>query len=146
MTLSRSARSRLIARKPRRFVEAAFRKTAANKSAFTDADLDVYAEAIGRPGAAKAAISYYRAAFRRSPGRLRAQLRAWDANPINAPTMLIWGTRDTALGEELVAPHEGSLINGPFEIVRISESAHWVQQEAPERVNEALVRHLEPLL
>ncbi len=134
----------IIARNPRRFVERAFVGTAANKEAFDDEDLAVYVAAIGQPGAARAALSYYRASFRKGPRAWRARLRAWDV-PVAAPTRLIWGLQDTALGQELIDPH-GDLVSGPFDVVRIADSGHWVQQEAPEQVNAALLEHLEPCL
>jgi len=134
----------LIARDPRGFVERAFVGTAANKDAFSDEDLAVYAAAIGQPGAARAALSYYRASFRKGPRAWRARLRAWDI-PIAAPTRLIWGLQDTALGQELIEPHR-DLVSGPFDVVRIADSGHWVQQEAPDQVNAALLEHLAPCL
>ncbi|MDQ2912036.1 MAG: alpha/beta fold hydrolase, partial [Chloroflexota bacterium] len=58
---------------------------------FTDADLDEYARAFSAPGAATAAINYYRAAAR---SRVPTQ-------KIGAPTLLIWAEDDFALGMEL---------------------------------------------
>lgn len=133
----------LIRRRAREFVRQTFVGTAANKEAFSDEDLDQYSAAIARPGAARAAINYYRAAVRIGPARLKARLRLW-ATPIAAPTLLIWGMQDQALGTALIEPH-AAVVAGPYEVVRIEESGHWVQQEAPEAVNAALLRHLAPL-
>ncbi len=134
----------LIRRRPVNFAEQVFRGTAAVKDAFTDDDVRRSGELLAQPGAAKAAVDYYRAAFRKGPGSLKARLKFWDT-PISAPTMLIWGMQDTALGPELIDPHIEA-VAGPFEIVRVPESGHWVQHEAAGVVNEALLRHLAPLL
>jgi pimeloyl-ACP methyl ester carboxylesterase len=134
----------LTRRKPREFVERTFRGLAANKEAFTDADLDHAAKSIALPGAARGGINYYRAAFRKSPWQLKKRIEFW-STPIAVPTMLIWGLQDSALGQELIEPNR-HLVSGSYELVEIQESSHWVQQEAPEQVNQALLRHLAPLL
>ena len=106
-------------------------------------ELDAYREAFARPGRAKAAIDWYRAAFRHAvrPYRSRAGQRVF------APTLVLWGVEDRFLGRELVAPErlrhvlaEGNLAT----VVWIDDAGHFVQNEAPERVNAELVRWLGP--
>ncbi len=62
--------------------------------------------------------------------------------PIAAPTLLIWGERDRYLGVGMIeglsrwVPH--------LQVVRIPNASHWVQNDAPERVNRLLVDFLRP--
>ena len=137
-----------------------FRETAAHREAFPPDVLRRFRTAAARPGAMTAALHYYRAAVRRSGGEVWQQLRAaapaalkpilgdvqrpepraWPQ--INAPALLVWGERDTALGRELTEGME-SLFSGPFELVYMPDCAHWVQQECPQDVNRLLLDFLE---
>ena len=83
-------------------------------------------------GALRAALNYYRAAFRDrpdadAPARLRCDASSTATEPlpaprrtladwptITAPTLLIWGEQDVALGKELTLGME-PLFSGPFE-------------------------------
>ena len=107
-----------------------------SKEAFSDEDLERYVEAWSQPGALTGMINYYRAALRRSPGKALAQMR-----PIPAPTMVIWGMRDRHIGSELAEPAPEWVPNVRME--RIPEATHWVQHDAPERVNELLIDFLD---
>jgi epoxide hydrolase 4 len=100
--------------------------------AFSDEDLELYAQAWARPGALSGMINYYRAALRTSPRATLAQLV-----PIEMPTMVIWGMRDRHLGSELAEPLPQWVPDLRME--RIPEATHWVQHDAPERVNELLI-------
>jgi pimeloyl-ACP methyl ester carboxylesterase len=107
-----------------------------SKDAFSDEDLERYVEAWAQPGALTGMINYYRAALRRSPRKTLAQMR-----PIEAQTMVIWGMRDRHLGSELAEPASEWVPNLRME--RIPEATHWVQHDAPERVNELLIDFLD---
>lgn len=120
----------------RRFIDQAFRGMAIRKEAFPDEELQKYVEAIQKPGAATAAINYYRAAFRetvRRGERLFAK--------IACPTLLIWGEEDIALGKELTYDMEPYFTDS-FEIKYIPRCSHWVQQEQPELVNQYMLGFL----
>jgi pimeloyl-ACP methyl ester carboxylesterase len=107
----------------------------ARKGTFRPADLARYAEAFAKPGALTAAINWYRASFRRGLPSAR------EFPKIAAPTLIIWGDRDFALGKELtrgMRPH----FSGRFTLTCLPGVSHWVQQEAPRKVNELLVRFL----
>lgn len=91
--------------------------------------------ALRPPGAVGAAINYYRAVFRH-PGDLRDLDRR-----ISCPTLLVWGEDDFALGKELTDGME-PLFSRTFERVYVPGCGHWVQQEAPDEVNRALLRFL----
>src|SRR5438874_2093721 len=100
-------------------------------STFREADLDEYARAFSAPGAAAAAINYYRAAVRsRAPtGR------------IAAPTLLIWGEDDFALGIELTRGMD-DLFEAKPRVEYIPGTSHWVMEERPEVVNRLLLEFL----
>ena len=121
---------RLIARDDFSFAKRSLRSD--SKDAFTDEDLERYVEAWSQPGALTGMINYYRAALRRSPGKALARMK-----PIEAPTLVIWGMRDRHLGSELAEPAPEWVPN--VRIERIAEATHWVQHDAPERVNALLL-------
>ena len=108
------------------------------RSAWPDEELERYREAFLQPGAASAALAYYRTnAWRPLEWR-----RAARARPISAPTLVLWGTRDLALGEGLIEPRKLAPFFAPGnepEITRIEGAGHFVQNEAPERVNAELL-------
>jgi pimeloyl-ACP methyl ester carboxylesterase len=124
----------LIARDNFSFAKRSLRSD--SKDAFSDEDLERYVEAWSQPGALTGMINYYRAALRRSPRKSLAQMR-----PIEAQTMVIWGMRDRHLGSELAEPAPEWVPNLRME--RIPEATHWVQHDAPERVNELLIDFLD---
>ncbi|MBV9804839.1 MAG: alpha/beta hydrolase [Solirubrobacterales bacterium] len=107
----------------------------ARPGAFTPADIDRYREAWSQPGAATATINYYRASMRRPPGRERRGLA-----PITAPTLVIWGENDRYLSSALAEPDRTD-VPALTEVVRIPDASHWVQHDAPERVNQLLIEH-----
>ena len=114
-----------------------------NRAAWSREEVASYRAAFSRPGRAKAAIDWYRTAFRRSlvPRRRRARPR------VSAPTLVLWGMQDRFLGVELIERAKLSRVLAPGnepEIVLIEEAGHFVQNEAAERVNVELLRWLGP--
>jgi pimeloyl-ACP methyl ester carboxylesterase len=102
---------------------------------FTDEELEPYVHAWSQHGALTAMINYYRAALRRPTRAAGARAR-----PIEAPTLVIWGDHDTALGPELAEP-EARWVKD-VRVEHLPEATHWVQHDAPERVNELLLEFL----
>lgn len=97
-----------------------------------------YVAAFSRPGAATAAINYYRALLRQGPpGRLQALRRM---GRIEVPTLLIWGLRDRYLTARLTEGLERWVPR--LRVERLPEASHWVQNDAPERVNALLTEFL----
>jgi pimeloyl-ACP methyl ester carboxylesterase len=94
----------------------------------------LYKEALSRPGALTAAINYYRAAMRYRRDAQRAIRR------ITAPTLLLWGERDRYLGLALTNGLEPWVPD--LRVRRIADASHWVQNDAPEQVNQALLAFL----
>ena len=106
--------------------------------AFTAQDIDRYVAAAAQPGALCAAINYYRAAFRTNPLAQAHTLRR-----VDIPTLIIWGEQDRYLGRELAEPDRAWVPE--VRVERISEASHWVQADAPERVNQLMVDFLQPI-
>ena len=67
------------------------------------------------------------------PKEAAAKLR-----PISAPTLVIWGERDSYLGSELAEPARDDVPNLD-RVERIDEASHWVHHDAAERVNHLLI-------
>ena len=111
-------------------IGAAFSGMAVDKSRFPPEVTDVYRNNALIPGAMTAMINYYRANT--------GMLRRWGETPpvIDVPTLMIWGEADTALGIENTEGY-GPYVSD-FSLHRLPGVSHWVQQEAPERVNEIL--------
>jgi pimeloyl-ACP methyl ester carboxylesterase len=108
---------------------------------WTREELTPYAESFIQPGAASAAIGYYRAAFRTTFKFDQAAL----AHPITAPTRIIWGAEDQFLGRDSIdqAVMRPYFAAGNTPVIELIEGAgHFVQNEAPDRVNAALLKWL----
>ena len=118
----------LLRRKNGALIDEAFRGMAVDKARFPDDVLAVYRANALRPGGATAMINWYRAAGR----------RFGDANApapvIEVPTLMVWGEEDTALGKELTLGTDRYVKD--LTLRYLPRVSHWVQQEAPERVNE----------
>jgi pimeloyl-ACP methyl ester carboxylesterase len=114
-----------------------FRGWSHHPAVFDDETLAGYVEAMNRPGAATATLSYYRAALR---GVLGKSFAGGRARRIEAPTLVLWGDDDRALGSELLdGLHD---VVADLRILRIPDASHWVQQDQPERVNDAILTFL----
>lgn len=110
---------------------AALRKTF-EVDGFASAEVEPYVEAMKKPGAITAAMSYYRAAMRRG-----ALGRSPKTRVIECPVLVIWGDEDRHLGKELAAPPERFVPHARVE--HIPGASHWVQNAAPEKVNDLLL-------
>jgi epoxide hydrolase 4 len=96
------------------------------------ADIDHYVAALRVPGAVPAALAYYRASMRRVLTGRVPRMRI-----IDKPVLVIWGDKDRVLGSELAEPPKRFVPHA--RVVHIPEANHWVQNDAPEKVNELLV-------
>jgi pimeloyl-ACP methyl ester carboxylesterase len=118
----------LMRRKGAKMVGDAFRSMALDKSRFPEEVLEVFRKNALIPGAATAMLNWYRAA--------RYQDRKEEYPPVEVPTLMIWGEEDSALGKELTLGTEKHVKD--FTVRYLPGVSHWVQQEAPEQVNEIL--------
>src|ERR1700727_847723 len=105
-----------------------FRDMAVAKARFPDEVLRVYQDAAAVPGALTAMLNYYRALVR---GLARNRRRGTPR--IDAPTLMIWGEVDAAVGKELTYGTDRHVSN--LTLRYLPNVSHWVQQEAPETVN-----------
>jgi len=141
-----------------RVIGRAMRTSTVRPGALGDDDIQRLRDAAMHSGALKSALNYYRAAFRdRSnaaalPPVLRRFLYGDEELPaprtaledwprIGAPTLLIWGEQDVALGKELTIGME-PLFGGPFEIRYVPDAGHFVHQEQPTLVSRWLEEFL----
>jgi pimeloyl-ACP methyl ester carboxylesterase len=102
-------------------------------------DIDRYVADLARPGALTAALNWYRA--NSAPAQELKRTRPFPA--ITAPTMGIWSSDDDFLTEESVSGSQAH-VTGPWRYERIEGAGHWLQLDAPERVNELLLEFLAP--
>lgn len=107
------------------------------REAWDRESLAPYAEAFATPADAHGPVNWYRGAFRSAFSRSSRTL-----TPISAPVLIIWGTHDQFLGAELLSPESlrttMAFPNEPT-VVPIDSAGHFVQNEAPEEVTEALL-------
>jgi epoxide hydrolase 4 len=109
----------------------AFRGMAVDKSRFPAEVTRVYQEAAAQPGALTAMLNYYRALLRNlSANRKRGTPQ------IKVPTLLLWGEVDAALGKELTYGTDRYV--SELTLRYLPNVSHWVQQEAPETVNQMM--------
>ena len=101
---------------------------------FTEADIQVMKASWRDPAARRAMANYYRA-LRRHRRALRDVLR-----PIDIPVLLIWGERDPVFVRETTERFGEWVPN--LRVERIGRAGHFVQTDAPERVNELLLEFL----
>lgn len=111
----------------------ALRRSASRPDVFPAETLAHYRDNAAQPGAMTAMLNYYRAnldigAMAKGPG-------------VDAPTLLLWGEHDHALGAELVPGTESFV---PDLAVRMLPGvSHWISEEAPQQVNDAIADWLE---
>jgi pimeloyl-ACP methyl ester carboxylesterase len=102
--------------------------------AFSTADVRLYKKALAQPGALTAALNYYRAAYR------NRRAHQGQFAQLTVPTLLIWGERDRYLGLPLTEGLEQWVAHLCLE--RIADASHWVQNDAPDLVNAAILKFL----
>ncbi len=90
-------------------------------------------------GQSRAAISYYREAFRllTSP-LLRLERRRMRQARVRCSSLVLWGEDDWALAPKIIA-HIEKLHSGWLKFRPIPGAGHFVQQDAPEEVNRELL-------
>jgi pimeloyl-ACP methyl ester carboxylesterase len=125
---------RMMTASDARAIRRAFHGMAVDKTNFGPEVLDRYALDAQRPGAMRGMINWYRAAMRLG-GKMRGP---WPV--IETPTLIIWGEEDAALGVELLDGTDDYVRD--LTIRRLPGVSHWVQQEAPQKVNPILYEWL----
>ncbi len=106
-----------------------------NPEAFAPGDVRRYKQAMAQPRALTAALNYYRAFF-----RYRNQRAVADNTPINVPVLLLWGEQDAYLSPRLTEGLSDWVPN--LRVMRFPDVSHWIQNDAPERVNRLMIDFL----
>ena len=100
---------------------------------FTDDEVAEFVEAYSQPGALRGGFNCYRAVFRTAGQQQGDQT-------IGAPTLILWSDRDPIL------PFAWSDNLGQFfpnhTLKKIEGCGHFMHREAPERVNQELIKFL----
>ena len=110
------------------------------KGVWPDEELEHYRNAFDEPHKLRGPLAYYRTAFRNALLRRRVGL----GGPLQAPTLVLWGMHDRFLGPSLADEEQLRRFAPNVTVVPIEEAGHFVQNEAPERVNAELLAWLGP--
>jgi pimeloyl-ACP methyl ester carboxylesterase len=110
-------------------------KIGPNPDAVPPKVVDHFTRSLSRPGRLTAALNYYRANLSPAGG-------AWEllssVGPITAPTVLLWGDQDPALGRR-AAEETRQRVAGDYSLEVLEGAGHWLQFERPEEVTHAVV-------
>ena len=94
-------------------------------------EIKKYLEVFNQKGALKSCLNWYRANINRNFNVI---------GDIYTPTLIIYGTRDMAIGEKSVDESE-KYLKGDYKIEKL-DSGHWLIQESFERVSKSILQHL----
>ncbi|MGA8921512.1 MAG: alpha/beta hydrolase [Candidatus Dormiibacterota bacterium] len=97
--------------------------------------VDHFVRSLSRPGRLTAALNYYRANF--SAGAAWAALA--QQVKVTAPTTLLWGDQDPALGRR-GAEETASFMDADYRFEILNGAGHWLQFERPDAVSRSLTQ------
>jgi pimeloyl-ACP methyl ester carboxylesterase len=106
-----------------------------NPKAVPASVVDKYVRSLSRPGRMTAALNYYRANL--SGDSAWASLKVEDVK-VTAPTLLMWGDQDPALGRRSIE-ETAPLMTGDYRLVVLEGAGHWLQFERPDEVTRSLI-------
>ncbi|WP_083959493.1 alpha/beta fold hydrolase [Streptoalloteichus hindustanus] len=89
-----------------------------------------HVRAMTEPGALTAALNWYRA----------ADIDTQPVDPVRVPTTYVWSTADQALGP-VGAQRCAEHVTGPYRYVELRGVSHWIPEEEPDAVVEAVLAH-----
>lgn len=95
-----------------------------------DHHVDDYVRRLTEPGALTAALNWYRA-MKYNP----------EIGPVKVPTLYVWSTEDVAVGSAAAMATE-QYVTGPYTFEMLEDVTHWIPEEAPDSLAQALLRHL----
>jgi pimeloyl-ACP methyl ester carboxylesterase len=133
-------------------LERVLRRGPTRPDAFEPDEIAAYKAALDRPGALTAAVNWYRANLRGpasgigggasgDSAKVRGEEAAADRasaprDPVDVPTLVIWGMRDRYLSPVLL-DGLGRWVSD-LTVERLPDVGHWVTAEAPGRVSALL--------
>ena len=94
-------------------------------------EIEKYLEVFKQKGALKSSLNWYRANMKNDDKSI---------GDIAAPTLIIYGLKDMAIGEKSVDESE-KYLKGDYKIEKL-ESGHWLIQESFEAVSKSIINHL----
>lgn len=106
-----------------------------NPDAMPKSVIEAFIRSISRPGRLTAALNYYRANL--SGEAAWASLKPAGVK-VSAPTILLWGDQDPALGR-LSAEGTANFMEGDYRLVVLEGAGHWLQFERPDEVSRSMV-------
>ena len=96
----------------------------------SDDAIDRYITPLREPGAATAAINWYRAMpFSKRP-----------SGKVQVPALYVYGTKDAFLGRK-AADLTGDYVEAPYTYTVLDGVTHWMPEEIPEEVARLVVQH-----
>jgi pimeloyl-ACP methyl ester carboxylesterase/2-polyprenyl-6-methoxyphenol hydroxylase-like FAD-dependent oxidoreductase len=99
--------------------------------------IDAVVDRLCEPGALTASLGLYRAIL--PPESVLGPPP--QLPPIQAPTLAMWGSEDFAVTEQAMTGTERYVV-GPWRYERMTGAGHWMQLDAPDRVNSLLLDFL----
>lgn len=106
-----------------------------NPDAVPRSVIETFVRSVSRPGRLTAALNYYRANL--SGDKAWASLAPDDVK-VSAPTVLLWGDQDPALGRRS-AGDTAHYMTGDYRLVVLEGAGHWLQFERPNEVSRTMV-------
>lgn len=106
------------------------------------ADLAVYTDAFETTGF-RGGLNWYR-----NWDRNWELMGAWNAAKVTVPALFVAGKRDVVVASAMAGPlldMQATMVPDLRAMVMIDGAGHWVQQEAPDAVNKALIEFLSGL-
>ena len=94
-------------------------------------EIEKYLEVFKQKGALKSSLNWYRANMKNDDKSI---------GDIAAPTLIIYGLKDMAIGEKSVDESE-KYLKGDYKIEKL-ETGHWLIQESFEAVSKSIINHL----
>ncbi len=94
-------------------------------------EIEKYLEVFKQKGALKASLNWYRANMKNDDKSI---------GDIAAPTLIIYGLKDMAIGEKSVDESE-KYLTGDYKIEKL-KAGHWLIQESFEAVSNSILQHL----
>jgi pimeloyl-ACP methyl ester carboxylesterase len=106
-----------------------------NPGAVPRAVVEHFVQSLSRPGRLTAALNYYRANLTPGVGAWAALTRDLK---VSAPTVLLWGDQDPALGRRATDSTAG-FMSAPYRLEVLEGAGHWLQFERPDEVSRSLI-------
>lgn len=120
--------------------DAALLKNIYESAGLTAKEMEPYLEVLGFEKALDSALNWYRANDFSPPVDQMTKRRSTIPD-ISVPTMYIWSTQDTALGEQAAALTK-NFVSGEYKYEVFKGVNHWVSEVAPEQLNAVILDFL----